>query len=126
MTPHDVPTAAQLLAAVGDWIERDLIPATEGKLRYDARVARTILGIAEREFELGPAQHAAHLARLAQLGVADEAELAAGIRNGRFDERLPEVREVVRQTVLDKLAVANPGYVRARSSPPDASPNPAR
>ncbi len=122
MTPHDVPTAAQLLAAVGEWIERELVPATEGKLRYDGRVARTILAIVERELVLGPAQHEAHLRRLRQLGVADEAQLAAGIRAGRFDDRLDEVREVVRATVLDKLAVANPGYITPRPSPPSASP----
>ncbi|MEZ5258335.1 MAG: DUF6285 domain-containing protein [Ilumatobacteraceae bacterium] len=64
----------------------------------------------ERELELGPDQAAAHAARLAQLGVADDAELAAAIRDGRLDDRIDEVRALVKASVDDKLAVANPKY----------------
>ena len=76
--PHDAPTATELLEAVREWIDREVIPSTDGRLRFHARVASNVLGMVEREIELGPSQQVAHKARLAQLGVASDAELAAG------------------------------------------------
>ena len=111
--PHDVPTAEQLLEAVREWLERDVMPAVDGRLRFHARVAVNVLAIVERELALGPAQAEAHRARLAGLGVADEAELASRIRAGDLDDRLDEVKDVVWATVRDKLAVANPRYLDA-------------
>ena len=70
----------ELLEAVREWIDRDVIPSTDGRLRFHARVASNVLGIVEREIELGPGQQLAHGERLAQLGVADDRELAAAIR----------------------------------------------
>lgn len=110
--PHDLPTAEQLVEAVREWLERDVVPATQGRLQFHARVAVNVLAMVERELQLGEEQARAHAARLALLGVADDAELAAGIRSGRFDDRLDEVRALVRDSVVDKLRVANPSYVR--------------
>ncbi len=108
--PHDVPTSAELVEAVREWIERD---ASGGRSpnRFHARVAANVLSIVQRELELGPAQAVAHRARLDRLGVADDAELAAAIRDGRLDGRIDEVRELVWESVRDKLAVANPRYL---------------
>ncbi len=110
-SPHDVPTIEQLVEAVREWLERDVMTSTEGRLQFHARVAANMLAMVERELELGPAQTAAHRARLATLGVADDAELAARIRAGDFDDRYDEVRAVVLATVRDKLAVANPRHL---------------
>ncbi|MGI9645303.1 MAG: DUF6285 domain-containing protein [Ilumatobacteraceae bacterium] len=111
--PHDVPTAAELVEAVREWLERDLYSTAEGRLRFHTRVAVNVLGIVERELELGPAQAEAHRARLDQLGVADDAELAAAIRRGDFDDRLTELRQLLRETTDDKLRVANPRYLES-------------
>jgi hypothetical protein len=108
--PHDAPTAAQLVEAVREWLERDVMTGTQGRLQFHARVAVNVLSMVERELALGPAQAEAHAARLAVLGCADEAELAARIRDGSLDDRLDEVRALVRESVADKLAVANPRY----------------
>lgn len=108
--PHDVPTAAQLVAAVKDFLATDVLPAVEGRVRFHTRVAINVLGMVEREIELGPAQAAAHAARLAELGVAGDAELAAAIRDGRLDEDSALVAALT-AAVRDKLAVANPGYL---------------
>jgi hypothetical protein len=113
--PHDAPTAMELLEAVREWLDRDVIPTTEGRLRFHARVASNVLGIVEREIELGPEQQAKHLARLAQLGVADDAELASAIRRREFDDRAVELRALLTESVLDKLAVANPRYITITS-----------
>jgi hypothetical protein len=47
--------------------------------------------------------------------VHSDAELAAAIRSGALDARADEVRAAVRAAVADKLAVANPGYLRDAS-----------
>jgi hypothetical protein len=108
--PHDAPSAAQLVEAVREWLEREVMSATEGRLRFHARVAANVLAIVERELELGGGQAARHRDRLDLLGVTDDAELAERIRSGDLDDRLDEVRELVRASVIDKLEVANPSY----------------
>ena len=118
--PHDAPSAAELLEAVREWLERDVMPATEGRLKFHARVAVNVLAMVERELAAGPAQAEAHARRLAELGVADDTELAAAIRERRLDDRAAEVRELLRAAVDDKLAVANPRYFDA--DVPSASP----
>jgi hypothetical protein len=113
--PHDEPSAAALVEAVREFLERDVMPATDGRLRYQARVAVNVLGMVERELLLGPAQAAAHALGLAQLGLADEAALAGAIRDGGLaGDRLAEVTAFVRDTVRAKLEVANPRYLEGR------------
>lgn len=107
---HDVPSAGQLVAAVREWMERDVLTGTSGRLQFHTRVAINVLAMVEREIEQGDAQAAAHSARLASLGMADDAELAEAIRTGTLDHRLGEVIDAVRASVNDKLSVANPGY----------------
>jgi hypothetical protein len=109
--PHDAPSATELLEAVREWIDREVIAATDGRLRFHARVASNVLAMVEREIELGPAHAAAHEERLTRLGVVDDAELAAAIRDRRFDDRAVELRTLLAEMVADKVAVANPGYV---------------
>jgi Domain of unknown function (DUF6285) len=109
--PHDAPSAMELLEAVREWIDREVIPSTDGRLRFHARVASNVIGMVEREIELGPAQREAHQERLEQLGVADDRELAAAIRRREFDDRGDELRALLSDAVLDKLAVANPRYI---------------
>jgi hypothetical protein len=109
--PHDIPTAAQLVEAVREFLERDVMAATEGRVQFHTRVAVNVLGMVERELAAGAAQAAAHAEGLAGLGVRDEAELAAAIRDGRLDDRMAEVTAFVRRTVTDKLQVANPKYL---------------
>src|SRR5690606_33658599 len=108
--PHDPPTTGQLVEAVREFLEGDVMAATEGRVRFHARVAARALAIVERELAAGDAPARALAGRLARLGVADEAELAAAIRAGDLDDRWDEVVAAVAATVADKLAVANPGY----------------
>lgn len=109
--PHDSPTAAELLESVREWIEGDVMPGTRPADRFHARVAANLLAIVEREVELGPEQETRHRNRLAQLGMTDDAALAAAIRSGQLDDRLDHVRSLVWDSVRDKLRVANPAYL---------------
>ncbi len=108
--PHDLPSAVQLLDAVRGYLADDVMPATEGRIRFHARVAANVVAMVAREIELGPGQAEAHDRRLRSLGVANEAELAAAIRDGSLTAGLEEVAGTVAATVADKLAVANPAY----------------
>jgi hypothetical protein len=97
---------------VREFLESDVLPVTEGRVRFHVRVAANVVGMVAREIVLGPDQAAAHARRLAALGMGSDAELAAAIRSGAVDWRAEDVRAAVRDTVADKLAVANPGYRR--------------
>lgn len=111
MIPHDDPSAEQLVESVREWLEREVMPATQGRLQFHARVAVNVLAMVERELALGAGQAAAHQRRLAQLDCVDDVELAQRIRDGQLDDRLAEVRELVWASVRDKLSVANPKYL---------------
>lgn len=110
MSLHGSPTSAELVESVREWIERDVLPTTDGRTRFHARVAANVLAMVERELLAGSAQEIEHLERLASLHMADEAELAARIRDGSLDRRLDEIRDVLRADVAARLAVANPTY----------------
>jgi aminoglycoside phosphotransferase (APT) family kinase protein len=113
---HGRPTAAELVEAVKEYVEDDVRPATEGRVAFHSRVAANVLATVQRELEVGPAMAVAHRTRLDGIGVADEGELAAGIRDGRFDDRAGAVTTAVAETVIDKVLVANPGYLRPIST----------
>lgn len=108
---HDIPTAAGLVEAVREFLERDVMTATEGRVQFHTRVAINVLGMVQRELELGSDLAVRHAAGLAALGFSSDGELAAAIRNGDLDDRGADVESFVRQTVVDKLAVANPKYL---------------
>src|SRR5690242_16790792 len=109
--PHDRPTAAELVEAVREFLERDVFDATEGRVQFHTRVAVNVLKMVERELVLGDKQAKAHRDRLAALGYDDDAGLAAAIRAGALDDRWAEVRDALADSVHDKLAVANPKYL---------------
>lgn len=108
MTPHDRPTAAELVEAVREFLQRDVMDATSGRVHFHARVAANVLAIVERELAAGP------LADLTAEARAREADLARRIRSGEIDDRLESVRREVRATVRAKLLVADPEHL-----PPD-------
>lgn len=117
--PHDSPTITQLIEAVRGWLEHDVMQATEGRLRFHTRVAINMLAMVERELDLGAQQSESHRERLANLGVGSDEELVQRIRDGSLDDRIDEVRAVVRASVVDKLLVANPGYLVGDDRPAD-------
>lgn len=113
---HDRPTAVELVTAVREWLDSVASGMVEPNA-FHARVASNMLTMVERQAELGQRLADEHQHRLQRLGVGSEAELAAGIRRGDFDDRLGEVRAVVLDTVRGKLAVANPRYLDRVDSP---------
>ncbi len=114
---QDRPTTRELVVAVREFLERDVMTATEGRVQFHTRVAVNVLGIVERELELGSSLAQRERARAAALLGHDgdpralEAELAAAIRSGSLGDRDEELRRHVRETVREKLLIANPGYL---------------
>lgn len=117
-SPSDRPTAVELIEAVREYLERDVM-AVEGRTGFHARVARNALGMIQRELELGAGLEGECRNRIAELLAKDpgdeslhdlEAELVRAIRAGDFDERLGEVATCVRESVDAKLKISNPDY----------------
>ncbi|MDB5480501.1 MAG: hypothetical protein JWO83_1554 [Caulobacteraceae bacterium] len=109
--PHDVPSAPEMLAAVRQWMTTVLMENLDGQLKFHARVAANMIGMVEREFELGADLAENHRRRLQALGVASERELAAAIRSGAIDYRGADLQASILDTVVAKLRVANPRYL---------------
>jgi Domain of unknown function (DUF6285) len=103
------PTAAELVAAVADFLDNDVRSSTDaGQVNFHARVAANVLRIVERELTDNSAAEV--IGRLTELGFADEAQLAAAIRDGALDDRAADVLPTLRTLVRHRLAVAHPGY----------------
>lgn len=109
--PHDRPGASALIDAVGAFLSDEVARTADERLRFHALVAASALRIARRELLLGAVHQEAHRRRLAVFGCRDDAELARAIRAGDLDGRLDEVAAAVRDTVADKLIVANPRHL---------------
>jgi hypothetical protein len=101
--PYGRPTAAELVAAVAEFLETDVRDGTTGAVNFHARVAANVLRTIERELLDDTA--APDL-----LGFDDERALAAAIRAGDLDDRGAEITSALRELVLLRLAVSHPGY----------------
>jgi hypothetical protein len=115
--PEATPAASDLLDAVREFMERDLLPVVSGDLRFQCRVAINVLGIVMRELDLAPAQHEAKRQRLAVLlgheGSIGELnrELARRIRDGEIGEETPGLLDHLRTTSVEALRIDNPKWI---------------
>ncbi len=113
--PFGTPTAAELLEAVGEYLESKVMVRSEGGARFEARVARNVVDLVRRELRFGPAAAAAHAARLRSIGVPDDSALVAAVRAGEFDGDLIGLGTQLAGDTFDQLTIANPSYL----GPPD-------
>lgn len=102
------PTAAELVAAVADFLDNEVRASCEGQVGFHARVAANVLRIVERE--LRDDTESSTRSALSRLGFADEAELAHAIRAGELDDRPDEVMSCLRLLVEHRLSIDHPGY----------------
>lgn len=114
----DRPHAPELLQAVAQFLRERVLPATEGALAYQVRVAANALAIAQREVEQGDNAQAREAAGLRTLLGADTpAELEAAnrllcerIAAGAMDLATPGLLAHLQTTTAAKLAIDQPGY----------------
>jgi hypothetical protein len=109
-----LPDAAELLDAVAEFLEQQLLPGLEGSRQFNTRVSANVLRIVQRELtQPGDGSLAESLQAL--LGAEGDFEalliqLAERIRSGGFDENDPKLPAFLRRHTLARLAVDNPKY----------------
>ena len=126
---QDRPTAIELLDAVQRFLEEEIVPNTEGRRSFLARVAANAIRIVGREISaeeeqarrewdgldalLGPETRPPALADTRKAIGARTKSLCEKIREGAADEGdwRRKVLAHVRRTVRDKLAVSDPGLL---------------
>ncbi|MEE2702756.1 MAG: DUF6285 domain-containing protein [Myxococcota bacterium] len=125
----DTPDKTELLRAVRQFVDRDLLPELSGVRRFHARVASNVLGIVIRELEQGEAALGGRHARLGALldtpapAPSDplelansiealERELCERIRAGDADQGpwRERVMQHLSASVRERLALSNPNY----------------
>jgi hypothetical protein len=111
VAPFGRPTAAELVEAVREYLERDVMAERHSGARFTALVARNALQTVERQLDLGAAIARAHVRRLASLGFDDDAALASAIRSGTFDDDWIDLGVALATSARDQLLVANPSYL---------------
>lgn len=94
---HGIPSSAELAGAVREFLEQEVVPATEGRVSFHARVAANVLGQIERELQSGLPD------------TTGDAELCAAIREGTVD--FAQAYDTVRETVVAKLRISNPRHL---------------
>jgi Domain of unknown function (DUF6285) len=127
---QDRPTSVELLEAAADFVESELVPAVQGARQFQARVVANVMRIVAREIKMEDSLVRSEVKALAQLlghekphlhslddlrkaAASLGEELTAKIRGGEADDGAwrREVLTVVRQSVEDKLRIANPRYL---------------
>ncbi|HKE76571.1 MAG TPA: DUF6285 domain-containing protein [Acidimicrobiales bacterium] len=115
------PSAAELLAAIAELLEDDLLPAVPDALKHRTRVAANLARILEREEALGPDAARRERERLAALvgggGGADgddavrlALELARRVRADDDPGFQADAWEALVAICRDDLAIAKPGH----------------
>lgn len=108
MSGHGRPTAAELVAAVADFLDGDVRANTEGQVNFHARVAANALRMVQRELESTDTTDLT--AALARVGARDEDDLVDAIRRGEFDDRADDLMTCLRVLVGHRVSAAHPGY----------------
>jgi hypothetical protein len=118
--PIDRPNALELLEAVRQHLVENLAPTLAGQPAFHLRVATNALAIVERTMIEGAAMDRAELIRLQNLlgGDGDLLDLNQRLSEKIRTEDLGAQKEAVlahlRETVTDKLRLANPRYLAPR------------
>jgi signal transduction histidine kinase len=92
-----IPSTAELAQAVREFLEQEMIPATEGRLKFHARVAANVMAQVERELQSGLPD------------TTTDVELCAAIRAGSVD--FEQAYDAIRETVVAKLRISNPRHL---------------
>ena len=115
----DLPTSAELLTGVRDFLKEDAQAGRQGRSQFLARVAANATDIVLREMSIGPDAHAWEAQGLsALLGGGgplgqQRARLCAAIRAGDIDLKRPDLHAYLRDSVFARVMIDQPGYAGA-------------
>lgn len=129
---QDRPTAIELLEAAAQFVEKEIVPATNAQRQFQSRVVANVMRIVAREIQIGETLLRSEVDALATLlgqqkphlhtgsdvlsaATKFNEDLSARIRAGEADREpfRKQVFKVTRQIVEDKLKIANPRYLEA-------------
>ena len=121
---QDKPTAEELLEALAQFLDAEVVPAFEGRRRFHAIVSANVARIVAREIRLGPEHAQQEYAALCELlgqqaaepAPSDQtlsrlnSELCDRIDHGAADkgDYRKKVLDFLRTVVAAKLAIDNP------------------
>jgi hypothetical protein len=92
-----IPSTAELARAVREFLEQEVMPATEGRLSFQARVAANVVAQIERELQSGLPD------------TTGDADICSAIRGGSID--FAQAYDAIRETVVAKLRISNPRHL---------------
>ncbi len=110
------PTAEELLSAIAELLEDELLPALPEALKHKCRVAANLARILEREERLGAEADACEHDRLVRVlgSDGDVATLSAGLADRLRTDDDPDFQyrawESLVAVARDDLAIAKPGH----------------
>lgn len=115
MTLANKPTAADLVQAVRQHLEKKVQPRLQGSDVFYLRIALNALGIVERELREGPGlAETDRKELLALLGSADtpdaEEQLMEKLKSGELDASSPGLLDYLVARTQRRLSVDNPRY----------------
>ena len=114
MTQH--PAATELLASVSSFLRDELLPSLRGAYAFNLRVSINAIELVRREIERGADTAARERSRLAGLLGGDSgldamrSALCRKIASGEFTLEQSSLREHLRATAMERMAIDQPSY----------------
>jgi len=112
----ELPRLDELVEGASDYLSHDVVPITEGRTRYLARVAGNALAIVQRDLAFGWVHRREELSSLqALLNTSGDLNslrwvLVEGLRDGTIALDRPGLEVHLRQSVVNQLAIDQPSY----------------
>jgi hypothetical protein len=110
------PAATELLASVSGFLRGELLPSLTGAQAFNLRVGINAIELVRRELEQGTDAAARERGRLAALLGGDSgldtmrSELCRKIAAGELTLEQPALREHLRATAMERMAIDQPSY----------------
>ena len=112
----EMPRIDELVISVRDFLRKDIMASTKGRNNFMARVAGNSLDIVLRDLSLGEAHRKREHERLKALFSDDgdletlRWQLVKGLRDGSMPLDSPGLKEHLRSTVVNQIAIDQPIY----------------
>lgn len=108
-TPRGQTSLAEMISALSEWNERELLPHLTGREKFQSRIAANLLSQLAREAQMGRDFAFRQRDRLKALGLSPPA-LCQGLATGALDWRDGPVFDHLRLSVVERLLIDQPQY----------------
>jgi hypothetical protein len=107
-----VPTPEQLVLAVKQFLETDVIPVLENRTAFHARVAANVLAIVARDLSQTPEKTEADALSRLLPGPSEipAQDVCDALRNGTLTENSENLLDILLKASMARVAVDNPKY----------------